>query len=201
MDKTDRKIDRRIQRTRALLRDALMALIVERGYHELTVQDITDKADIARTTFYLHYKDIDDLLFSSMAEIYEDLFKRYESFSLDDLLNGTASSNPADFEHIAQYANFYRIMLSEKGSMSFLLRVQAYLAAKFRQYFAASLPPGHQPRIPLDMLAHICAGSEIGLVSWWVKNNMPFSPADTARMGDQITCYGLKWGLGLDEKE
>src|SRR5688572_15483761 len=74
----ERKVDRRIQRTRTLLRDALMRLIIRRGYDEITIQDITDEANVARTTFYLHFSDKDDLLFSTMRDVYEDLFARVE---------------------------------------------------------------------------------------------------------------------------
>ncbi len=61
-----KKVDRRIQRTRALLRDALMRLIIRKGYDEITIQDITDEANVARTTFYLHFADKDELLLGTM---------------------------------------------------------------------------------------------------------------------------------------
>jgi AcrR family transcriptional regulator len=70
------KIDRRKARTRQLLRDALMALIVEKGYEAISIQDIVDRANVARPTFYLHFKDKEELLFTSLVEIYEELFSR-----------------------------------------------------------------------------------------------------------------------------
>ena len=54
-DKTLR-IDRRVSKTKKLLSDALMALIIEKGYDDVKVQDILDKANVGRTTFYLHYE-------------------------------------------------------------------------------------------------------------------------------------------------
>src|SRR5215216_7578048 len=61
--------DRRIRRTRELLRRALFSLIQEQGYDRITVQDLLDRADIGRSTFYAHYRDKDDLLRSAFEDI------------------------------------------------------------------------------------------------------------------------------------
>ena len=65
----DENADRRVQRTRKLLRSALVQLIMERGYDVLTIQDITDKANLGRTTFYLHYQSKDEVLLDHHAEM------------------------------------------------------------------------------------------------------------------------------------
>jgi AcrR family transcriptional regulator len=63
------KVDRRIRRTRELLHRALLSLIKEQGYDRITVQDIIDRADIGRSTFYAHYRDKDDLLLAGFEDI------------------------------------------------------------------------------------------------------------------------------------
>jgi AcrR family transcriptional regulator len=78
----EEKIDRRKQRTRRMLRDALLALIVEKGYDDLSVQDITEKADLRRATFYLHYADKDELLATVLREIFDALVKELEALML-----------------------------------------------------------------------------------------------------------------------
>ncbi len=60
-----RRLDRRVQRTRKLLRESMMALILEEGYDAISIQDITDKANLGRATFYLHFKDKDEVLSSA----------------------------------------------------------------------------------------------------------------------------------------
>ena len=67
-----RKMDRRVQRTRKLLRDALMSLIMEDGYDAVSIQDITEKANLGRATFYLHFKDKDELLLDVMEQFIDD---------------------------------------------------------------------------------------------------------------------------------
>ena len=69
---TDQKMDRRVQRTRQLLDDALIAQILEKGYDKITVQNIVDQANVGRSTFYAHYLDKDALMESSVEMIMEE---------------------------------------------------------------------------------------------------------------------------------
>lgn len=193
-----RKTDRRIERTRHHLRDALIALVIERGYDAITIQDITDRANVARTTFYLHYRDKDELLLTSMLEIYQDLLARVPPIiKPGDIEAGT--TDPADFDHVAQYADFYRAMLGEHGSALFINRVLAFLTGTMHSHVIAPLlatsdQPGH---IPPDMIAAAMAGMEIGIIQWWLSNDMPHDPAAMARMTHQLSTFGLAWALRL----
>ena len=78
----EKKGDRRINRTRKLMHEALMALIVEKGYEAVTVQDILDRADVGRSTFYAHYRDKDQLLLSGF-EYLRTLFEQQQQSLLD----------------------------------------------------------------------------------------------------------------------
>ncbi|MEJ2354006.1 MAG: TetR/AcrR family transcriptional regulator, partial [Anaerolineales bacterium] len=69
------RVDRRVQRTRQLLNDALMSLIVEKGYDSITVQNIIDRANLGRSTFYAHYQDKDDLLLSGIEDVVHSLVR------------------------------------------------------------------------------------------------------------------------------
>ncbi len=194
MDKTIGKTDRRIQRTRQALRDALLELVTERGYDNINIQDITDRANIARTTFYLHFDDKDDLLFSSMAELYRDLFARATNNATKPLDELMGSSD--DFEHVAQYADFYKVMLSENGSMRFTVRVQQFLAEMMKTHILQPmLPPGQTPSVPLDVLAAFIAGAQIGVLTWWVNHNMPYDAATMGRMTEDVCLKGLTYIL------
>lgn len=191
MTEVTRKPDRRIERTRQLLRDALMELIVQRGYESVTVQDITDHANVARTTFYLHFRDKDDLLFSTMRDIYQDLMIRMTTPRPDSIMGIKVDLNSAaDFEHVQQYADFYKIMLSEKGSMVFLMRVQALLAEMCRdQLLAPMIANGGQLTLPIDLAANHLAWGMIGTFHWWLQTGMAHSPLEMARMELEL-CAG-----------
>jgi AcrR family transcriptional regulator len=204
MVENTRKVDRRIQRTRQLLRDALLTLVAEKGYHNITVQDVTDQANVARTTFYLHYKDIDDLLFSSMADIYEELLVKWMQRTPSIL---TSDSDPQgygdteDFEHVAEYASFYRVMMSENGSMKFMVRVQQYLTHAMERALRRYMPEDATPAMPLDMLAAMLAGSEIGVMMWWVQNDMPYTPEAMSRLCDRFSGPGILAVLGVEAEK
>ncbi|MGJ3238152.1 MAG: TetR/AcrR family transcriptional regulator [Anaerolineae bacterium] len=201
--KEKRKVDRRIQRTRAALRDALMRLIITKGYDEITIQEITDEANVARTTFYLHFNTKDDLLFGTMRDIYEDLYQSVE----EDISNSFFSDNeadciPEDFLHVQEYAEFYQIMLGERGSAAFLSRVRQYLAESIMEItLQAIIPPDAETRIPLDMMSYALAGAQIGVMKWWLDTGMEQSPQKVAFMLEQLLKRGMLWGLKLDAND
>lgn len=195
-----RKTDRRIQRTRQLLRDALMALIIENGYESITVQDITDRANVARTTFYLHYKDKDELLFEGMRDIYDELFA-CTNWELKIRTPEECVGDPADFLHVAEYADFYRVMFSDKGSASFFVRVWHYLAEKIQaQILEPLIKEGNfTPKMPLPAIGYFIAGGQIGLLKWWLKTGMSLPPEKIAYLGEQTITQGMVWALGITE--
>lgn len=190
-----RKLDRRIERTITSLRDALMQLIVEKGYDAISIQDITDRANVARATFYLHFRDKDDLMFSGMKLIYDQLARDFE----DGVTDWDEFAEAQDFLHVAQYADFYAAMLSPRGSMGFLVQVRAYLQDLFEKSFAKMIPTGQRPRMPIPLLAAYCSGAQIGMIWWWVENRMPIPAVEMGRLAMQISLYGMGWAMGEDK--
>jgi AcrR family transcriptional regulator len=198
---TTRKPDRRVQRTRELLSEALMALILEKGYDGLTVQDIADRANVSRATFYLHYKDKDDLLFSSMQERYDELTLEMGPHMLGEAISGPELFYDArDFEHVAAHADFYRVMFSERGAWSFISRVQDYLASFFeKELFPLFAPPGHRSLVPPRALAHYHAAAQIGLIRWWLEAGMPYTPQEMGKLAYHLYATGGWQSLGLKD--
>jgi AcrR family transcriptional regulator len=195
------KVDRRIERTRQLLSKALMDLIIERGYESITIQDITDRANVSRTTFYLHFKDKDELLFASMTKIYDGLIgddKDWMTLDATEADYEQMACDPSDFEHVAEFADFYRVMLSKKGSVTFVLQVLSYLTEITKPALEAKLN-GAEPKVPLDLIASFFAGAEVGVMKWWLENDMRYSPEDMAKMQFFLSAFGLKWALGREE--
>lgn len=195
-----KKVDRRIQRTRNLLRDALMRLIIAKGYDDITIQDITDEANVARTTFYLHFTDKDELLFNTMRDVYEELYSAVggeipKSFFTDDPDDCPAE----DFIHVQEYADFYRIMLGKGGSAAFLQQVRDYLATIMGEVLSETVPDNVETRVPKEMMGYVMAGAEIGVIKWWLDNGMQESPQEIAFMFEQLMKRGLTWGLNLSE--
>ena len=182
--------DRRVVRTRQGLRDALMALIVEQGYESLSVQDITDRANIGRATFYLHFKDKEDLLMRSLEETYDDLISRMPlATSITSMTNGQSAPGLVAFEHAAANFRLYQVIMNDPGGMIIQRRIHDYVAKvaaeRIRDSFT-DIP------IPVDIVSQHVAGSLIALLSWWIHNNMPY-PADyMAQMYGELTLNALR---------
>ncbi len=202
MTQTLPKRDRRIERTHQLLSKALMDLIIERGYDSITIQDITDRANVSRTTFYLHFKDKDELLFTSMQAIYDGLLNGHEGLMPLDIDRDHIENldcNAEDFEHVADYADFYRVMLSDKGSIKFVWEVLAYLT-QVMQPTLKNKAKEHEPKLPLGLISAFLAGAQIGVTKWWVEDDkMHYSPDEIARMHFLIASLGFRWALGWQD--
>src|SRR5258706_975527 len=104
-----KKLDPRVVRTRQMLREALIASILEKGYDATSIQDITDRAGLRRATFYLHYADKDKLMFSLIRDMLDDLMAKIEQQSSRSF--NAASQGSEDlftFLHVQQHADLYR---------------------------------------------------------------------------------------------
>src|SRR5215207_641043 len=127
------KVDRRIERTDQLLKNALVALILEKGYESVTIKEITERANVAYVTFFRHYKEKDELLVKMLEEVVKTL-----ASTADELEPGHSSTNPSHakqegyliFKDAEQHSRLYRILLSSPGAMPIVKRVKAAIASK-----------------------------------------------------------------------
>jgi AcrR family transcriptional regulator len=191
--------DRRILRTRKMLWEALVSLIKEKDYSEITIQDIADRANVNRVTFYLHYRDKQDLLEKNVEAIFNDLNSRItpltgEKFRTDIPPEGMTLV----YQFIAENAKFYRIVLGEKGLPFLVNRFQKYLAELTIRRFQMLNPQKKKRPIPLEIVAQYAAGSIIGLINWWLENDMPISPKEFAHQTLLLTAYGAYWSAGIN---
>lgn len=106
-------LDRRIQRTRPLLQEALFHLIIERGYEHVTIADITEQANLGRTTFYLHYRDKEHLLQESIKTLLYDMHLDVEPETEKTCTCHMTSIRI--FQHVARRQQLYQAMLKEAG--------------------------------------------------------------------------------------
>jgi AcrR family transcriptional regulator len=186
-----RQLDPRAIRTRALLRDAFVSLILERGYDAITIQDIADRAGLRRATFYLHYKDKEELLTAIMDAMMDDITSeilQIEDNPFDPECNETVIRMV--FEHARQNANLYRIILQGHGAIRIVRHVREYMATQIRIQHADDLQAGNS-EFPVDVVANYMAASELSLLIWWLENDMPYPPEQMARMCSQLMLKGL----------
>ena len=201
MSKKARKLDPRVIRTRQMLRAALVALIEEKGFDAITVQEIGDRAGLNRATFYLHYHDKQDLLVKSLHDAVDELVSEIGA-SVDDQRQLIGDESPrlikAVFEHVAQRAHFYRVMLSDEGVPAFSAGVRNYIAEVTMHWLAALQPQSDQSRVPLEIVANSLSWSVLGVLIWWLEHDMPHSPEYMAEQFQQLITLNLRQVLGLE---
>ena len=207
-DKSNRKIDRRVSRTRRALRDAFFALILEKGYEAVTVEEITSRADLGRTTFYLHYRDKEDLLMESIGELVDDLVEQMSHLPMGEWKGDSSGSQPSPalalpFQHVAQNVVFYRVLLRGEGTHAALQRLRQILAQAILElikHFSQGDEKELNPTIPIEVFLNSLAGAWVGLMSWWLEEDMPYSPEEMAIMYQRMFMRSTLEVLGLAEQ-
>ena len=179
-------LDRRIQRTRPLLQEALFHLIVERGYEHVTIADITEQANLGRTTFYLHYRDKEHLLQESIKTLLHDMHLDVEPETEKTCTYSMISVRI--FQHVARRRLLYQAMLREAGPTR---TIEDVMRTYFTELCQRFLPEGLvQMKRPLlvtsEILAVHAAGSLLGLLSWWLLQEVPLSAEDMGAIYCQL---------------
>jgi AcrR family transcriptional regulator len=167
--------DRHSRRTKHLLQHALVQLILEKRYDSITVQNILDRADIGRSTFYAHFTDKEDLLLSSYQHLFCWLQKQLE----EDETNRIAPSL-ALFLHIQSHHKLYLALVRSRKIDLFYKQGQKFLCDIIEKRIVSH--SSRKPSIPIPILSDHLAGSLINLLKWWLENNMPY----TAEKMDEI---------------
>jgi len=191
--------DRRVRRTNKQLRDALLALILEKGYDVITIQDIVDRADLSRATFYLHYRDKEELLVSSLEEMFDALLEGKGQLTPDMLLPTGQPSCYLAYQHAQEYSALYKVMLSERGVAYVMHRIQDYLAEESRyEIEALLLHIGHKPDVPVDIIATHMAGALFSSLVWWIENDMPYPAEYMAQTFQRMMMPAIFAGVGIN---
>ena len=176
--------DRRIRRTQKLLGEALIELVLEKGYKNITIQDVTDRADIGYRTFFRHYDGL-DALFIEIAQ--ERVYELYDILDLphayDDVSDHIAISRESGitlFKHIRENPKIFRVLLLD-DNLSFVLQPVMQMARKKNEELLRGLPSGN---IDIPIVANHIIAAIFGLMRWWLENDMPHPPE---RMGEIFT--------------
>jgi AcrR family transcriptional regulator len=197
-----KKKDRRILRTQQMLFDALVALVVEKGYEKITIQDITDRANVARTTFYLHFRDKEDLLINGIKAIFDQYLHEIREITVKhtdkEAMFAELSASTRDFDHIAQYADFYRIMLGPQGSPAFVHDFRNFLKETVQEEILPlkMLAEEFDPKLPLDLILTATIHTQLGLYMWWLQNDLKPDPKIVTNWSNQLMTKGVIWALG-----
>lgn len=182
----NQRLDRRVQRTLPLLQGALFDLVIERGYECITIADITERANLGRTTFYLHYRDKEDLLQESIKALLYDLQIDVEPDTQETCTYSMVSIRI--FQHVARRHQLYQAMLKEAGPTR---TIEDVMRTYFTELCQRFLQEGRlilegPSSISSEIIAVHAAGSLLGLLSWWLNQEATFSAEDMGMIYCQL---------------
>jgi AcrR family transcriptional regulator len=194
-------MDRRVRRTERMLKEAFVALVLERGYDQASIEDITNRADVARATFYAHYSSKEELMTSVFTDLVDEVMGRL-----------TLSTGPWDtmrtrmveqsYRHADELRDLYRLCLSGAGNGK---ARDAYFRALLRSVEAnfteRSRGLGRAPRVSEKVMAHVFAGAHVALLQSWLEGELDYPVEEMALLEVQLLVLGIGWAHGLSHSE
>ena len=185
---SQKKTDARVRRSRDALGDALIALMQEKPFDTITVQEVLDRAHVSRSTFYSHYSDKDDLLMSDAEEF-------FEAISMALSAHGDTSDRvfPVQefFTHLSDVQPFFKALVKSGKYQENMELARGHFARGIERRLselprAQSIPPNQLPAI-----AFTHAGALLSLLTWWLDRGMRESPAEMDELFHRMIWNGV----------
>ncbi|HEV8630870.1 MAG TPA: TetR/AcrR family transcriptional regulator [Thermoanaerobaculia bacterium] len=181
--------DARVRRTRESLGDALVALIHEKPFSAIKVQNVLDRAEVARSTFYAHYRDRDDLFRSDVADFFSLFCAHLERG--DDAGDRLAPVREL-CAHVGDEAHAFVAALAATDKLDEAMAVGREIVTGTIERRLATLPrgrlvaPGVRPAV-----SQALAGALFALLTWWLESGMPASPAQMDELFHRLAWSGV----------
>ena len=179
-DTSPLKVDPRVKRTRRLLRDALVSLILEKDFASITIKEITERAEVAYITFFRHFESIDQLLMEVLDEGLAELLGYIETLAKQSETSALETEGRLIFEYIEQKAELFRILFKSQSVTRVRKKVVRNIAAIFQKSCLPLAKAGNQTVIAI--LSNHIATSLLALIEWWLDNNMKPAPAQMGKI-------------------
>ncbi len=191
--------ERRKQRTRRRLLDAARQVIVRLGYEATGVLDITEEADVSKATFYLHFKDKEDLTRTLILQGFDDLRAALQTAMQDaGPITALEASAPhlrktlrVMFQYAAENRDLFRIMLGRQASAELNMMALEYFTAVVRDLIAQHHDPDRPLPYPPGLYASFVTGAAVRLGMWWIEDDHGYSPDDMAAIMQRLLSEGV----------
>jgi AcrR family transcriptional regulator len=187
--KQRRKPDERIRRTHERLGRALVALIQEKPIQRVTVQEVLDRASVGRSTFYLHFRDKNDLLLSQLEKFLETMST---ALSLRKEKSHRVVPVAEMFAHIGSQKKLYRALADSGRLNDFFDLAQGYFARGIERRLTESGRQVSLPQRELEARASALAGSLLSLLRWWLDRGAKESPHAMDELFHRLVWKGVQ---------
>ena len=187
------RVQRRVARTKTAIEDAFVQLVLEHGYERVAVEDICDRADLARATFYAHYANKEAVLFAVFNRLIEDLMERvaYQGGPWNEVRRDAMQTG---FKHAAENPDLYRACLSDaRTRQAYLSTLNRYVEQNFRDRLKAL---NRQPRIPVPVMARGFVGAHLVILEAWLAGELQGDIEELASMALDLFVGRRSLGAG-----
>jgi len=195
--RTKKRPDRRTQRTRRRLSGALVELVEEKRFDDITVQNVIERADVGRATFYSHFRDKEDLFEQQWEQFSERLAQQ-----MDWDKAGKDSFVPVAsfFQHLQEVQPFYHgLVRSRKIDAIFKSGIE-YLTHHIETALNQRLRPGARPvGVPIPILSNYIASEFFALLKWWLDAGMPYPPEGMDEIFHRLINPAVKSALRITD--
>lgn len=182
-------VDRRVRKTHRQLRECLITLLKEKKVQDITVRELTDMADLNRGTFYLHYKDVFDLLEKTEAELQEDFNQLVCKHDAVDLKQRPSVIFNEIYSLVYDNADLIEILLGENGDLNFVNRLKQLIREKCLKDWMEVFRSGNAAAF--DAFFSFIVSGCIGLVQYWLQTGLKETPEQMAKLTEHIITKGI----------
>jgi AcrR family transcriptional regulator len=174
------KPDRRVRRTRESLHKALISLALEKHYDSITVQEVLDRADVGRSTFYTHFQSLDELLISGTQELRKTLSDALENQRKSTKRHeNVIAFSGAMFDHAYGYRNVYFALLNTGAWPIVRQQLQEVLEDLIRRECKAEIAKLKTANsdVPVDLFVHYLTSAFFAVLIWWMDRRSRLTPS------------------------
>jgi len=191
-------IDRRVARTRALLQQAHVSLILKKGYEATTVDDICEAANVGRSTFYAHYSSKDDLRRSGLEHLRRLLVERQKEAlaAAGDIRERSLGFSLTMFEHARDHLDLYKALVGGRGGAIALGTIRQILADLVRNELAATVSKKSADIIPRELAVQYVVGAFMAVMTWWLDGGAKLPPQRIDAMFRYLAIDGIMRSYG-----
>ncbi|HEX9330372.1 MAG TPA: TetR/AcrR family transcriptional regulator C-terminal domain-containing protein [Anaerolineales bacterium] len=173
-------IDPRVRRTRRLLREALVSLMLEKDYASISIKEITRRAEVAYITFFRHFESLDQLLMEVLDEGLAELIVHIEALAQYSESSALETEGRLIFEYIGQKADLFRILFKSQSVTRVRKKVVRKIAVIFQKSCMPLAKANNQTAVAI--LSNHIATSLLSLIEWWLDNKMTPVPAQMGKV-------------------
>lgn len=185
--------DRRVRKTRAILKQCLIQELQHKRIQEISVRELTELADVNRGTFYLHYKDVFDLLEQAEEELLQEFHQAMQPYGPDLSAIDPASLFEDVYRFCKENAAFIRILIGENGDIKFLNHLKHVIKTKCltEWHFIEKTSKSAD----FDFYYAFVVGGCLSLLQLWFANDMQKTPKQLALLTGEILSGGLSMAM------